>query len=628
MIDMKYKIISLSVAAAMTGIILGVSSNVYAESTVDVADENTTQIAKDSDVIASGSEEDEAEGKYCSWYITSDGVLHIEGGHVTSDGSPFGMAIDDEYVSLVTTISFDGVTVANSSTSDFFKLFKNVTTIEHLENFDTSNVTDMSGMFYGLTKLKQADLGKLDTSNVENMSSMFKNTAFENFNLANWDVKNVNNVFNMFNGTPAKSIDVSGWQVDSLDSVNMLFSGLSNLTSVKMFKDFKNISNTTYLFMGTPIENIDTSDWNMSNVKNMFGMFAMMPNLSTVDASNWQLAEDADMTMIFSQDPSLKKLDLSKFSGDQINLEAGLALSGLTQITTASTTDLSRAYLRVKSGDDGSVEVDENGNPIYEGYWVKVIPNGYSELVPTSEFILQKNDGTFNHVNPEDITTSATIKSNKGDIVVDNINISATDFNSEIEISVPDSEKADKQTVKGKLVAQTDMNENTTYKIEVIDPDGEGKVTYEDGDSNSSNNNSNNNSNSKPDTIEVKRLVATHPDGDSITLYTKDMQKISNRALAPESDWFSDQEITRNGEKYYRVAENEWVKASDVYAYEDQQLIVKTNKVQQLVNSKENQVTNRALSENTSWQVDRLAKINDKNYYRVATNEFVLVDDI
>lgn len=621
---MKYKIVSLSVAAAMTGIILGVSSNVYAESTVNVSDENTTQMAKGSDIVVSGSEKDEEAGKYCYWHITSNGVLHIEGGHVTADGSPFGMAIADEYVPLITTISFDDITVANSNASSFFKLFENVTTIEHLENFDTSNVTDMSGMFYGLTKLKQADLGELDTSNVENMSNMFKNTAFENFSLANWDVRNVSNVSGMFDGTPVKSIDISGWQVDSLKNMGNLFSNLSNLTSVKMFKDFKDVNTTSCLFMGTPIENIDTSDWNMSNVTNMSYMFAMMPNLSTVDASNWQLAEDANMAMIFSQDSSLKKLDLSKFTGDKDNFLGGLALNGLTQVTIAKKTDLSSSYLRVKDL--------ENEPVVYEGYWVKVIPSEYSELIPTSEFVLQKNEGTFNYVNPEDITTSATIKSNKGDIVVDNINVSAADFNSEIEIPVPDSEKADKQTVKGKLVAQTDMNENTTYKIEVIDPDGEGKVTYEDGDSNSPHNNSNNsfgsNSSSKPDTIEVKRLVATHPDGDSITLYTKDMQKISNRALAPGSDWFSDQEITRNGEKYYRVAENEWVKASDVYAYEDQRLIIKTNKVQQLVNSKENQVTNRALSENTSWQVDRLAKINDKNYYRVATNEFVLVDDI
>ena len=42
-----------------------------------------------------------------------------------------------------------------------------------LSNFDTSNVTDMSSMFYGCLNLKSLDLSSFDTSNVTNMSYMF-----------------------------------------------------------------------------------------------------------------------------------------------------------------------------------------------------------------------------------------------------------------------------------------------------------------------------------------------------------------------------------------------------------------------------------------------------------------------
>ena len=48
------------------------------------------------------------------------------------------------------------------------------------------------------------------------------------------------------------------------------------------------------------------------------------------------------------------------------------------------------------------------------------------------------------------------------------------------------------------------------------------------------------------------------------SLYTKDGKKVTNRALAANTPWYTDQSATINGEKMYRVATNEWVKASDI----------------------------------------------------------------
>ena len=86
--------------------------------------------------------------------------------------------------------------------------------------------------------------------------------------------------------------------------------------------------------------------------------------------------------------------------------------------------------------------------------------------------------------------------------------------------------------------------------------------------------------------------------------------------------------MTFAGETYYRVATNEWVKASNVYVYQNKNQVIQTNNNQQLVDSKGNTVTNRSLLANTAWYTDRIATINGKSYYRVATNEFVPVDAV
>lgn len=132
-----------------------------------------------------------------------------------------------------------------------------------------------------------------------------------------------------------------------------------------------------------------------------------------------------------------------------------------------------------------------------------------------------------------------------------------------------------------------------------------------------------------PDNInDNEKLVSTHPADGVVSLYKLDTSKVTNRSLNTASDWYSDKDMTFAGDTYYRVATNEWVKASNVYVYADRNLVIQTNSNQQLVDSKGNAVTNRSLLANTSWYTDRVATINGKSYYRVATNEFVPTDAV
>ena len=83
-----------------------------------------------------------------------------------------------------------------------------------LSSWDVSNVTDMQYMFKNCYKLKDNGLENWDVSNVKNMNGMFKDCKnFEGNGLENWDVKNVKTMRSMFYGCN-KLKNIPSWYKD------------------------------------------------------------------------------------------------------------------------------------------------------------------------------------------------------------------------------------------------------------------------------------------------------------------------------------------------------------------------------------------------------------------------------
>ncbi|MBQ6191065.1 MAG: BspA family leucine-rich repeat surface protein [Bacteroidaceae bacterium] len=75
-----------------------------------------------------------------------------------------------------------------------------LTSIEGLENLNMDNVTDISFMFYGCSKLKSLDLSSFNTSNVTRMYCMFEDcSSLQIIDLTSFDITNVTNMKFMFN---------------------------------------------------------------------------------------------------------------------------------------------------------------------------------------------------------------------------------------------------------------------------------------------------------------------------------------------------------------------------------------------------------------------------------------------
>jgi len=96
-------------------------------------------------------------------------------------------------------IQGNGGVRANEDSSFWFAGFSALTTIEGLEYFNTSNTTNMEGMFNGCTSLTSLDLSSFDTSKVTRMGGMFAVCkSLTSLNLSNFNTNNVTDMSGMF----------------------------------------------------------------------------------------------------------------------------------------------------------------------------------------------------------------------------------------------------------------------------------------------------------------------------------------------------------------------------------------------------------------------------------------------
>ena len=96
---------------------------------------------------------------------------------------------------------------------------------EIASEIDTSNITDMSFMFYDFLDLKTLDLSNFDTSNVTNMNSMFYWLPdLIKLDVSNFDTTNVTNMNSMFRDCRAlTSLDLSSFDTSNVTSMAYMF---------------------------------------------------------------------------------------------------------------------------------------------------------------------------------------------------------------------------------------------------------------------------------------------------------------------------------------------------------------------------------------------------------------------
>lgn len=201
----------------------------------------------------------------------------------------------------------------------WFWLFEALTTIEHLDYLNTSEVDDMRLMFSSCTSLETLDLSSFNTEKVTNMSKMFVgSTNLRTINLPKGFIgSSVTDLNATFKGCERLTeLDLSGSNSENVKEMNGMFYGCKALSKLDL-TDFKTGQVTTMENMFcdcSTLETLDVSSFNTENVTTMLGMFNNCSSLRSLDLPGFNTANVTQMSSMFKNCSSLRSLDLSSFN--------------------------------------------------------------------------------------------------------------------------------------------------------------------------------------------------------------------------------------------------------------------------------------------------------------------------
>ena len=283
---------------------------------------NRASFAADDD-IASGT------SGTCSWVIDKDGVLTIsptDGVSGTLDNTRInasGYNNDKWFVynlSVKKVIVNPGVKV-NTIGAYLFHDFRNCTEMD-ISNLDTSNVTNMRGMFYNCSGLTSLDVTGFDTSKVTDMTDMFVGCgSLTNLDVSGFDTSKVTDMTDMFAGCRSlTTLDVSGFDTSKVTRMEGMFAGCSSLTNLDVTNfDTSNVIYMSRMFIAcSNIKTIDLTGFNTSNVTKMNNMFNGCYSLTSIDVSGFNTSKVTRMEAMFCNCYSLTNLDVTNFDTSKV----------------------------------------------------------------------------------------------------------------------------------------------------------------------------------------------------------------------------------------------------------------------------------------------------------------------
>ena len=197
-----------------------------------------------------------------------------------------------------------------TTTEGWFYHLSELTTIEGLENLNTTAVTDMSTMFSNCSSLTSLNLSNFNTSKVTNMGSMFSGcSGLTELNVSKFNTSAVTNVSEMFSGCSGlKELNISNFNTSAVTNMGWMFEGCSRLASLNL-SNFSTsaVTDMSLIFSGcSDLKELNVSSFNTSAVTDMREMFSGCSSLKELNVSNFNTSAVTDMRYMFSDCSGLK----------------------------------------------------------------------------------------------------------------------------------------------------------------------------------------------------------------------------------------------------------------------------------------------------------------------------------
>lgn len=284
---------------------------------------------------------------------------------------------------------------------EWFDGFTNLTAIIGIKNLNTSEVTDMSSMFYNCKNLTSIDVSTFDTKNVTNMAGMFSNCSnLTTLNLSNFNTKNVKRMYGMFaNCHKLKSLDLSNFDTQNVKNMGCMFTECYELTdlNIKSFNTGK-VTDMVFMFFNCKkLTTLDLSNFNTQNVENMNSMFSDCEVLKTIYATDlFVTTAVTDGSYMFKNCLALQgaiPYDAGKIGHEYANYTTGYFTKGISTIApyaVFNATDGTLTFKQASAKPVGGYELNV-GNAVPG--WITdhrtdikkaVFDGSFADVLPTS----------------------------------------------------------------------------------------------------------------------------------------------------------------------------------------------------------------------------------------------------
>ena len=259
----------------------------------------------------------------------------------------------------------EATTMVNNTHTDLSNMFKecrNLTTINNIEQWDTSNVTNMGDMFCFCNSLTELNLSNFNTSKVENMWGMFWDcSSLEVLDLRNFDTSSVTSIGDMFGCPNLHTLRLDNCSNDTIRTLVTSQGFPTNVIEGGKRSIYCKAENTAGLYAiencifidcitgeeivleqppgepgepGEPSEKpappyekgqfANNTDITVANTlvtkehDSLNAMFGGCTNLAVVDTSDWDTSNVYDMNSMFYNCENLPYLDLSSFNTSNV----------------------------------------------------------------------------------------------------------------------------------------------------------------------------------------------------------------------------------------------------------------------------------------------------------------------
>ncbi|KRO14018.1 hypothetical protein IV64_GL001854 [Lactiplantibacillus xiangfangensis] len=258
------------------------------------------------------------------------------------------------------TLQLNGPVVVGEDASYLFSGLRfNGNILADGTNLDTSNTTNMTGMFskasiWASNEDNDKVTFNLATSEVKTMAHMFDGVRLHNevFTFSKLDMDNVTDLTGMFENAGGETIDLSGLDTSNVVSMAHMFDNCSGATAIDVSSfNTSNVTDMSYMFnQCSLLKTLDLSNFDTSNVTSMASMFHTMSDLTSLNISKLDTRSVTDMSDMFHNDHT--PIDLASFNTKKVTNMSGMfrgtyftePIKHFEKITTDNVTNMSNMF--------------------------------------------------------------------------------------------------------------------------------------------------------------------------------------------------------------------------------------------------------------------------------------------